>query len=194
MVKRVFIVHGWDGFPEEGWFPWLKEELKKRNFDVNVLKMPLSGSPNIKKWVSFLSKAVKVPDKDTYFAGHSIGCQTILRYLESLPKDAKAGGAVFVAGWFSLAQAATEEEGAYKIAEPWLKTKINFDKILDHAKKFVAIFSDNDPYVLTENIKIFKDKLNAKIIFEKNKGHFSGSDNVIKLPSALNGILEISQS
>lgn len=24
--KRVFITHGWDGYPEEGWFPWLKKE------------------------------------------------------------------------------------------------------------------------------------------------------------------------
>ena len=194
MVKRVFIVHGWEGFPEEGWFPWLKEELKKRNFAVSVLKMPRPERPDIKIWVSFLSRAVKISDKDTYFVGHSIGCQTILRYLESLPKDAKAGGTVFVAGWFSLTPVATEEEGAYEIVWPWLKTKIIFDKVLNHTKKFVAIFSDNDPYVPMENIKIFQDKLNAKIIFEKNKGHFSGSDNVTKLPSLLKEVLEISQS
>ena len=30
-MKRVFIIHGWDGYPEEGWFPWLKEELEKED-------------------------------------------------------------------------------------------------------------------------------------------------------------------
>jgi hypothetical protein len=28
-AKRVFIIHGWEGYPEEGWFPWLKKELEK---------------------------------------------------------------------------------------------------------------------------------------------------------------------
>jgi len=30
MQKRVFIIHGWDGYPEEGWFPWLKKKLKEK--------------------------------------------------------------------------------------------------------------------------------------------------------------------
>lgn len=24
MQKRAFIIHGWNGYSEEGWFPWLK--------------------------------------------------------------------------------------------------------------------------------------------------------------------------
>ena len=29
-MKRAFIIHGWDGYPAEGWFPWLKRELEKK--------------------------------------------------------------------------------------------------------------------------------------------------------------------
>ena len=29
-MKKVFIIHGWEGYPEEGWFPWLKKELESR--------------------------------------------------------------------------------------------------------------------------------------------------------------------
>ena len=29
-MQRVFIIHGWDGYPEEGWFPWLKKELEAK--------------------------------------------------------------------------------------------------------------------------------------------------------------------
>ncbi len=193
-MKRVFVVHGWDGYPEEGWFPWLKKELEKRNFKVKVLKMPKSESPEIRSWVTFLTKAVKAVDKDTYFVGHSIGCQTILRYLESLPKGVKVGGALFVAGWFNLKKEATEEGGAYEIAEPWLKTKIDFNKVLSHTNKFTAIFSSNDPFVSNTEHEIFKNKLNSKIILEKDKGHFSGSDKVTKLESVLRELLIISKS
>ena len=34
MKKRVFIVHGWDGYPEEVWFPWLKKELEAKGFEA----------------------------------------------------------------------------------------------------------------------------------------------------------------
>jgi len=34
MSKRVFLIHGWEGSPEEGWRPWLKKELEKRGFKV----------------------------------------------------------------------------------------------------------------------------------------------------------------
>ena len=33
-MKRVYIIHGWEGYPEEGWFPWLKKELEDRGFDA----------------------------------------------------------------------------------------------------------------------------------------------------------------
>jgi len=100
MTKRVFIVHGWDGYPEEGWFPWLKNELEAKDFEVSVPQLPEAKTPRIYNWVPALSKAVGTPDEQTYFVGHSIGCQTIARYLESLPEGVKVGGAVFVAGFF----------------------------------------------------------------------------------------------
>ena len=30
------MVHGWDGNPNNHWFPWLKKELEKRGFEVHV--------------------------------------------------------------------------------------------------------------------------------------------------------------
>ena len=49
-MKRVFIIHGWEGFPEEGWFPWLKNELEAKGFEVHVPNMPDSEHPRIQKW------------------------------------------------------------------------------------------------------------------------------------------------
>src|SRR3989338_169649 len=99
-MKRVFIVHGWGGHPEEGWFPWLKKELEAKGFKVFVPQLPDAENPRIQKWVPKLAETVGVPDEETYFVGHSMGCQTIARYLESLPAEIKIGGAIFVAGFF----------------------------------------------------------------------------------------------
>lgn len=119
--------------------------------------------------------------------GHSIGCQTILRYLEGLPRDEKVGGAVFVAGWFTLKNLAKEEK---EVAKPWLETSIDFAKVKHHTRKFVAIFSDNDDVVPLNNKVMFEHRLGAKTTLEHQKGHFSGSDNIKQLPSALKAVLQ----
>src|SRR3989344_3577618 len=81
-MKRVFIVHGWDFNPEVNWYPWLKKELEKKGFKVIVPEMPNTSEPKINAWVSYLKKVVGKLDEETYFIGHSIGCQTIMRFLE----------------------------------------------------------------------------------------------------------------
>lgn len=186
MQKRVFIIHGWDGYPREGWFPWLKKELKLKGFQVQVPLMPKPHKPQIDAWVSHLSGIVGDADKNTFFVGHSIGCQTILRYLESLPENEKIGGAVFVAGWFALKNLSSNKER--EIAKPWLETPIDFQKVKRHSKNFIAIFSNDDQFVPLENKDIFEQKLAAKIIIESKKGHFSGGDRVYQLPTALKAI------
>lgn len=77
-MKRVFIIHGWDGNPDEGIFPWLKKELETKGFQVCNPAMPEPLKPQIDEWVKFLAEQVGTPDKDTIFFGHSIGAQTIL--------------------------------------------------------------------------------------------------------------------
>lgn len=190
MKKRVFLIHGWDGSPTNCWFPWLKKKLEENDFAVFVPIMPDTSHPKIEEWVNHLNDIVGEIDNDTYFIGHSIGCQTILRYLSSLSSNSIAGGAVFVAGFFNLQHLETEEEKI--IAEPWLKTEINFDLILMKIKRIVAIFSDDDPDVDLSEKEIFKNSLNAEIIIEHAKGHFSDDANIKELPSVPESLLKIS--
>ena len=189
--KRVFIIHGWDGYPEEGIFPWLKKELQNRGFEVFNPPMPDPLKPKIETWVQYLKKQVGIPDKDTFLFGHSIGSQTILRYLESLNGNESVGGAVFLAGWTHLTGGAYETDEDAIIAKPWLETPLNWNKIKSRSGKFVAIFSDNDPLVPISDAKIFESKLGAKIIIEHGKEHFSGSTGIKELPSALEAVMEI---
>ncbi len=190
-MKRIFIVHGWGGTPQEGWFPWLKKELEKKHFYVEAPSMPETEHPRIETWIPYLTNVVGKADKDTYFVGHSIGCQTILRYLEKI--NTKIGGVVLVAPWLHLDEKTIREEGeeSILIAKSWIKTPINFKKIKKLNKNFVAFFSDNDPFVPLSDSNIFKKQLNAKILLEKQKGHFSGSDKINQLPLVLEELLKI---
>lgn len=193
MKKRVFIIHGWDGTPESNWFPWLKKELENKGLQVYVPQLPDPGNPRIYNWVPKLAKTVGNPDEQTYFVGHSMGCQTIARYLEHLPENTKIGGAVFVAGFFKRLTALEDEPGVSETVEHWLNTPIDFKKIKSRLNKIVAIFSDNDPYVPLDNQDDFRDKLGSKIIIEHQKGHFNETAEIIKLPIALESVLKIAK-
>ncbi|MEK7137875.1 MAG: alpha/beta fold hydrolase [Patescibacteria group bacterium] len=193
MAKRVFIVHGWDGHPEEGWFPWLKKELEAKGFQVFVPQLPETKSPRIFNWVPALAGAVGEADTDTFFVGHSMGCQTIARYLESLPEGQQVGAAVFVAGFFKRLTGLEDDADVQATDKHWLGAPLDLVRVKSHLPKSVAIFSDNDPFVPLDNQDDFRDQLGAKIVIENAQGHFSGGDDhCFELPSVLAAVLEIS--
>ena len=187
MSKRVIVVHGWEGTPEKDWLPWLKNELEKKGFEVSVPTMPNTDEPKIETWVLHLKEQIGKPDKNTFLVGHSLGCQSILRYLEGLPKHSVVGGVILVAGFLNLNNLSKEEQ---IIIKPWLTKKINLEKASSHTDKISAIFSDNDTWVPLSDSEIFKKRLEAKVIVMKNKGHFSGDEGIFKLPIVLEEILD----
>ncbi|OGN15141.1 MAG: hypothetical protein A3J47_01435, partial [Candidatus Yanofskybacteria bacterium RIFCSPHIGHO2_02_FULL_43_22] len=143
MKKRVFIIHGWEGYPEENWFPWLKKELEAKGFEVFVSQMPDADNPRIEKWIPAIAKIVGTADENTYFVGHSMGCQAVARYLETLPKNAKVGGAIFVAGFFKRLTGLGEEPNFEEVEREWLGTPLDLEKAKNHLSESVAIFSDD---------------------------------------------------
>src|SRR3990172_10079404 len=118
-MKKVYIIHGWGGNPDEGQLKWLREQLTQKGFEVIAPEMPDTENPEIKKWVGYLSKIAKDADENSYFIGHSIGCQTIVRSLEKAGK--KVGGVVCIAGWLTRLTGDLGEEGV-AIAKPWIET------------------------------------------------------------------------
>ena len=181
-AKKVYLIHRWGGDSESDWYGWTKKELEKKGIPVGVFDMPNTDNPKIEKWVKYLEENIKDVDEQTYFIGHSVGCQTILRYLEKLHKHKRIAGCVFVAPWFELINLEPEE---MKIAHPWINTQIDFSRILDHCNNFLAIFSKNDPYVHLDEIEKFKKNLGAKIIIKEKQGHFTEEDGIKKIHEIL---------
>ncbi len=137
----------------------------------------------MKEWLSRLKKDVGVLNQNYYFIGHSLGCITILRYIESLRKNQNIGGVILVAGFTSNL--------GYKELNSFFKNEISWSKIKSHCKKFTVIHSKNDRYVSLHYGSFFKKKLGAKLLIKEKMGHFTDKDGVKKLPSALKSILEM---
>lgn len=190
-MKRAIIIHGWDGHPGEGWFPWLKEELENNGFQVTVPAMPHPDVPTIDDWVGALAAAVGTPDTETVLIGHSMGCQTILRYVDGLPEGQRIGGAVLVAGFLRLKPIIKEEEGVEEIFQPWLETPIDMADVRKKIGACVCIFSDDDDYVYHEDAPMFAKNLGAEMLLMHKMGHFSGSNGMTELPEALDAVLRI---
>ena len=190
MKKRAFLIHGWEGYPEEGWRPWLKNELKSSGFEVFIPAMPDTDNPKMDEWINHLTKIVERPTPNDFFVGHSLGCITILRYLETLKENEKIGGAVLVAGFGHD----LDYSGYNGELSSFFKTPVSWEKIKKHCRQFVTIMSDDDPYVPLEHGDIFKEKLGAKLVVEHHMKHFSGDDGIDVLPSAKEAVLLISKS
>lgn len=170
-MSRIFIIHGWGGSPTSDWFPWAKHQLKGRGHQVFVPEMPDTEHPQIKPWVTTLSDLVGKPGKSDILIGHSVGCQTILRYLESLPDQSQVAQVILVAPWVTLQDLESEE--GWAIIDEWLKSPMDFTKINEKSKQFITIYSDTDPWVVyPDNKKYFDKHLKPdKSIVEHNAGH-----------------------
>lgn len=187
MIKRVFIIHGWESNPDEAWLGWLRKELERRGIETVAPQMPNTDEPKIEEWVPFLTKLVGESSEEYIFVGHSIGCQAILRYLESVfPK--KVSKVIFVAGWFNLNN--LEDEESKNIARPWVETPIDFEKVKKVASDIQVFLSDNDPWVPLSNKEIFEQKLGAKVVVMSKGGHINKDDGTLELPEVLNEIIK----
>ncbi|MDQ5893010.1 MAG: serine hydrolase [Patescibacteria group bacterium] len=176
-MKKVYIIHGYTGHPDKNWFPWLKSELEKDGVDVNVLAMPNTDAPQYLEWLQHIQSQVVNPDENTYFVGHSLGCITILQYLNSLKDGIKIGGVVLVAG-FSTPIHFTELNSFFDVP-------LDEDKIKNNAGKIVAINSDNDPHVPYWQAEELAKRFDLELVTIHNGQHLNAKAGYKEIPIVL---------
>jgi hypothetical protein len=187
-MKKVYMIHGFNGNPDRNWFPWLAKELKKHNIDVDVLSMPTPRYPIKEEWVKTIIKSVNIPTEDIYLIGHSLGSSTILRYLETLSKNEKIGGAVLVSGPINYVSG---PEDRYDLLNKFLEDSFDFNHINSVCKKFIVIHGTDDPIVSFSNAEELSKNLSCELIPILNGKHLNDKSGVVELPEALDSLLKI---
>lgn len=187
-MKRIILIHAWGETPQSCWYPWLKQQLEARGVEVIIPAMPNTDQPQIEAWVAKLKEIAPVPDKDTMFIGHSIGCQTILRYFEQLPDDLHVGDVLFVAPWTHLKDLGTDSQ---QIAKPWLTTPFDWQKAKAHAASFTAFFSDDDEWVPLSEEQVFQDNLGATTKLFPKAGHFDQQTEFPEVFTILSSFVDV---
>ena len=179
-MKNAFIFHGTGGFPEENWFPWLKNKLEKRGIVVTVPKFPTPEGQSLQAWLEIMKPYEQEVNAETIIIGHSLGGLFLLRYLEQL-KDA-VGSSVFVAASAGVMPIKFDEADA-AFSGGFV---FNWGAIHRVAGKTAVFHSDNDPYISLGNGELIAEKLGTDFHMLQNAGHFNTASGHTKFPQLLN--------
>jgi uncharacterized protein len=179
-MKKAIIVHGSYGSPDENWFPWLKEELEKIGYAVEVPRFPTPENQSLEPWMGVF-KDYKI-DRDTILIAHSLGPAFILNLLEIGDKRVRA--CFFVSGFIGLLNNSNFDS----INKTFTDKEFNWERIKNNCKKFYLYHSDNDPYVPLAKAKELKEKLGAKLKIIDKAGHFNSESGYIKFEELLKDI------
>ena len=174
-MKNAFIFHGTEGYPEENWFPWLKQELEKRDYEVYVPHFPSPPKipAKIDEWFDVLKNYEQYINKDTIIIGHSLGGIFTLRLLEKVQQPVKA--AIFIGTPIGVRPILN-----YDRDNSFSGFSFNWDNISKKANHFEVFQSDSDPYVSLGNGKQLAKKLNVPLNFVPNAGHFNAKAGYTK--------------
>jgi predicted alpha/beta hydrolase family esterase len=179
-MKKVIMIHGFQGSPNGGWRPWLMGELEKIDVWASALPMPTPDAPVCSEWVEEIKRIVdREKEHEIYLVGHSLGGPAILRYLES-NSSINIKGAV-------LASSPSEKNNNRKI-DSFLDLPFDFSKIKSKCEKFTIIQGDNDPNVPMSNAETLFQELWGELIIVPNGGHLNGSSGWTALPQALEAL------
>lgn len=176
-AARVYIIHGYLASSQDHWFPWLEEKLTREGAVVTILPMPNSSEPDASAWIRFVEANVGLPDKNTFFVAHSLGCITLLRYLESLDSGSRIGGFVFVSGF-------SDSVATLPQLDEFTDKPLDFDRIIGISPCRSDIASLDDSIVPYEHTERLSRLLGSNLRTVGNGGHFLGSDGFTQLPEA----------
>ncbi len=183
MKKRAWLIHGWGGSPDSGWLGWLRNQLQNKGVEAVSLTMPDSEHPNVQEWVRTLSHAIGTPDEHCILIGHSLGCPTILHYLNGLQLNQKIGGALLIAGFGEYLGSDFDE------IKPFTDLVFDWKHIRSVSKQIAIIHGQNDTVVPLKYAEFLQKQLQPEqFIVLQGKGHFGSADALETLPEAMEAV------
>lgn len=128
MSKHAIIFHGTDGNPNAIWYRWLAEELRSREFDVEIPHYPDINKVPIDTFLPSILHAHQFT-KDTVLIGHSGGAALLLAILESLEKPVSS---TFLVAGYSTSQTKRKSlcSNQRMIGTPSEKTVVTFTSLI----------------------------------------------------------------
>ncbi|KKW46454.1 MAG: hypothetical protein A3A43_03490 [Candidatus Liptonbacteria bacterium RIFCSPLOWO2_01_FULL_56_20] len=175
---NYLILHGYTGSPQENKYPWIKKELEKRGYEVNIPKLPNTNDPSEQEQVNYVLENFTL-DENTVLFGHSLGAIVALKVLQ------KANTPI---AKLVLGAAALDPKFSRDSKRPFWDSfnwNFNYKKINDLVSDKVIISDVREPH-RASYLRYLSEKLSARLAEEKSiKKHFTGSTE----PAILNNLI-----
>lgn len=173
-MKKALFLHAWYATPKSDWYPWLNTELQKKGYEVWMPEIPTmpTKSPDMETMLKFLIEKNFIDD-NTVVIGHSLGSVLALRLAERVKFDK----GILLAAWDY--NDLTPEHQSF-----W-PNMMNHELVKKNVVGWVALISENDPYVTKFIAHEMADRLSAKAVDVGAKGHFLAKDGVLEVPEIL---------
>jgi uncharacterized protein len=171
-MNHLVIVPRWAGSQNSDFYPWLETEISS-NFsnriqDVSYVPLlPNAQAPEIAPCVHHLREHLNNLSGPIVLLGHSVGCQVILRTLESWEQPPIAA-CLLVAAWM-------EVDKPWATLLPWTETPLDLVRARKAVEKRNVLISDNDPYTSNfgETQQRFATDFLATVAIVSGRKHFN---------------------
>ncbi len=189
-MVNCIIVHGSnstkkgskEGLPENErhWKPWLKRELEKRGISVSNELYPKDWFPNYEDWKEMFGK--NNINNHTVLIGHSAGGAFLVRWLGETKNKIKK--------LILVSPGKAGRETRKKLSN--LYGRNTYKSIKNYVENGIIVFTSNDDIpVHIKNAYEYENELPAKVIYLKDKGHFTlGDMGTEEFPELLEEILK----
>lgn len=168
-MNNYLLLHGSFASPFVNWFPYLRNEIEKRNLAVYTPDLPTGvGYQNYENWSRVLEAYISsdIINENTVIFAHSIAPIFVCKFL--VDHNIRVKRLVFVCGFNNY----------FGINEEYDKVNhtMYFENLKDVkglAEEIICFYSKNDPYVKYEAEKEFADTIATKQIVIDNGGHLN---------------------
>lgn len=168
-MKRAVILHAMDQTSKGHWYPWLKQELERRGYEVWMPDLPNTDRPDAAEATRFLLSNASWDFQDNLVIGHSSGAVEALFLLQALPPATIVRGAVLISSFDHPVKGMEAQH------DRLFPASLNFAKIRQHAQQFLFVHGDDDPWCPQDGAEYLAKQVGSTVVLVPGGKHFSTS-------------------
>jgi uncharacterized protein len=179
-INRIVVSHALEQSPEGLWYPWIKEIAIAKGLYPEIPQLPNPQRPNMKSWQEAIALVANQAPGNSILLGHSLGCVSLLHFLNSYNGKEKFPLLILVAPTiFDVGYDALKEFFGIPFQLGLLKGKV---------KNIVVIISPADPVLKPDPLQhglILVNEADAKLVVIKKGNHFWKEDDYSELKEVI---------
>jgi predicted alpha/beta hydrolase family esterase len=180
--RKIYLIHGYTAYSTANWFPAFRQAFENTDTEVIVFDMPNSQYPKYEEWLQHLEKEIVSYSESDIFIGHSLGCVTLLNYLNR-NRTGKVKAYYLISGF-------VEETPLPELTE-FVIPKLDYDYLKELTDTRVAISAKDDDIVPYDYSVRMAEKLNITPDILPEGKHFIDRDGFVEFEYLVERVKEI---